>query len=62
MCIPSIRACRNGYGNKNAGKGYQQDERTIIGCDLREKFSIQSENVDDNTEEKEFIMVWNRQI
>ena len=29
---------------------------------LREKFSIQSENVDDNTEEKEFIMVWNRQI
>ena len=27
---------------------------------LREKFSIQSENVDDNTGEKEFIMMWKR--
>lgn len=27
---------------------------------LREKFIVQSENVDDNTGEKEFIMVWNR--
>lgn len=25
-----------------------------------EKFSIQSENVDDNTGEKEVLMVWNR--
>ena len=40
MCIPSIRACRNGYGNKNAGKGYQQDERAIIGRDLREKCHV----------------------
>ena len=36
---------------------YQKNKKAI-----REKFSIQSENVDDNTEEKEFIMVWNRQI
>ena len=27
---------------------------------LREKFNIQSENVDDNTGEKEFIMMWKR--
>ncbi|MFR8494355.1 MAG: molecular chaperone [Mediterraneibacter gnavus] len=25
---------------ENAGKGYQQDERTIIGCDLREKCHV----------------------
>lgn len=40
---------------------YQKNKKAI-GFYLREKFSIQSENVDDNTEEKEFIMVWNRQI
>ena len=40
---------------------YQKNKK-VIRFYLREKFSIQSENVDDNTEEKEFIMVWNRQI
>ena len=40
---------------------YQKNKKSIRFY-LREKFSIQSENVDDNTEEKEFIMVWNRQI
>ena len=40
---------------------YQKNKKAIRFY-LREKFSIQSENVDDNTEEKEFIMVWNRQI
>lgn len=40
---------------------YQKNKKAIR-LYLREKFSIQSENVDDNTEEKEFIMVWNRQI
>ena len=39
-----------------------QKKKKAIRFYLREKFSIQSENVDDNTEEKEFIMVWNRQI
>ena len=40
---------------------YQKNKKAIRFY-LSEKFSIQSENVDDNTEEKEFIMVWNRQI
>ena len=26
----------------------------------REEFAIQSENIDNNTDEKEFVMVWNR--
>lgn len=38
---------------------YQRNERAIKFY-LREEFSIQSENVDVNTGEKEFIMVWNR--
>ena len=38
---------------------YQKNKKAIRFY-LREKFSIQSENVDDNTGEKEFIMVWNR--
>ena len=38
---------------------YQENEKAIKFY-LREKFSIQSESVDDNTGEKEFIMVWNR--
>lgn len=37
---------------------YQKNEKAIKFY-LREKFSIQSENVDDNTGEKEFVMVWN---
>lgn len=37
---------------------YKKNERAIQFY-LREEFSIQSENVDDNTGEKEFIMVWN---
>lgn len=37
---------------------YQKNEKAIKFY-LREKFSIQSENVDDNTREKEFVMVWN---
>lgn len=36
---------------------YQKNEKAIKFY-LREKFSIQSEKVDDNTGEKEFIMVW----
>lgn len=38
---------------------YQKNEKAIKFY-LREKFSIQSENVDDNTGEKEFVMVWKR--
>lgn len=38
---------------------YQKNEKAIKFY-LREKFSIQTENVDDNTGEKEFIMVWKR--
>lgn len=38
---------------------YQKNEKAIKFY-LREKFSIQSENVDDNTGEKEFIMTWER--
>ena len=38
---------------------YQKNEKAIKFY-LREKFKIQSENVDDNTGEKEFIMFWNR--
>ena len=38
---------------------YQKNEKAIKFY-LREKFSIQSENVDDNTREKEFLMAWNR--
>lgn len=37
---------------------YQKNEKAIKFY-LREKFNIQSENVDDNTGEKEFIMFWN---
>lgn len=36
---------------------YQKNEKAIKFY-LRENFSIQSENVDDNTGEKEFIMAW----
>ena len=38
---------------------YQKNEKAIKFY-LREKFRIQSENVDDNTGEKEFIMVWKK--
>lgn len=38
---------------------YQKNKKAIRFY-LRENFSIQSENVDDNTGEIEFIMVWNR--
>ena len=38
---------------------YKKNEKAIKFY-LREKFKIQSENVDDNTGEKEFIMFWNR--
>lgn len=38
---------------------YQKNEKAIKFY-LREKFGIQSENVDENTGEKEIIMVWNR--
>ena len=38
---------------------YQKNEKAIKFY-LREKFKIQSEKVDDNTGEKEFIMFWNR--
>lgn len=38
---------------------YQKNERAIQFY-LREEFRIQSESVDDNTGEKEFIMVWKR--
>ena len=38
---------------------YQKNEKAIKFY-LREKFSVQSENVDANTGEKEFIMAWER--
>lgn len=38
---------------------YQKNKKAVKFY-LREKFSIQSENVDDNTGEKEYIMAWNR--
>ena len=38
---------------------YQKNERAIQFY-LREEFAIQSENIDNNTDEKEFVMVWNR--
>lgn len=38
---------------------YQRNEKAIKFY-LREKFSIQSESVDDNTGEKEFVMIWNK--
>lgn len=38
---------------------YQKNKKAVRFY-LREKFSIQSENVYNNTGEKEFIMVWNR--
>lgn len=38
---------------------YQKNEKAIRFY-LREKFSIQSENMDANTGEKEFVMVWKR--
>ena len=38
---------------------YQKNEKAIKFY-LREKFNVQSENVDANTGEKEFTMVWNR--
>ena len=37
---------------------YQKNEKAIKFY-LREKFNIRSENRDDNTGEKEFVMVWN---
>ena len=39
---------------------YQKNEKAIKFY-LREKFSIQSENVDDNTGEREFIMVYSEE-
>ena len=38
---------------------YQKNKKAIQFY-LREKFIVQSENVDENSGEKEFIMVWNR--
>lgn len=38
---------------------YEKNEKAIKFY-LREKFSILSESVDDNTGEKEFIMIWKR--
>ena len=38
---------------------YQQNKKAIQFY-LREGFCIQSENIDNNTGEKEFIMIWNR--
>lgn len=38
---------------------YQKNKKTIRFY-LREKFSIRSENVDDETGEKEFVMGWDR--
>ncbi|WP_295227178.1 hypothetical protein [Veillonella sp.] len=38
---------------------YKKNEEAIKFY-LREKFSIQFENVDDNTGEKKFLMVWKR--
>ena len=37
---------------------YQKNEKAIKFY-LREKFNIRSENIDDSTGEKEFVMVWN---
>lgn len=39
---------------------YEKNERAISFY-LRERFLIQSENIDDNTGEKELVMVWNKQ-
>ena len=38
---------------------YQKNKKAIQFY-LREEFVIQSENTDNNTDEKEFVMVWNR--
>ena len=38
---------------------YQRNQKAVEFY-LREKFSIQSERVDENTGEKEFVMIWNR--
>ena len=38
---------------------YQKNKKAIQFY-LREEFVIQSENIDNNTDEKEFVMVWNR--
>ena len=38
---------------------YQQNKKAIQFY-LREEFYIQSENIDNNTGENEFVMVWNR--
>ena len=38
---------------------YQKNEKAIHFY-LREEFVIQSETLDNNTDEKEFVMVWNR--
>ena len=38
---------------------YQRNEKAIKFY-LRENFCIQSESVDDNTGEKEFVMIWNK--
>ena len=38
---------------------YQKNKKAIRFY-LREEFAIQSENIDNNTDEKEFVMVWNR--
>lgn len=40
---------------------YQKNKRAIIFYQ-KEKFMIQSESIDDNTNEKEFIMNWNKHI
>lgn len=40
---------------------YQKNTRAIIFYQ-KEKFAIQSESVDDSTNEKEFIMTWNKHI
>lgn len=39
---------------------YQKNIRAI-GFYQREQFVIQSENIDDNTNEKEFIMTWSKE-
>ena len=38
---------------------YQRNQKAVEFY-LREKFSIQSERMDENTGEKEFVMIWNR--
>ena len=38
---------------------YQRNQKAVEFY-LREKFSIQSERVDENTGEKEFVMIWNK--